>query len=50
MAEGVLFTITGGGTNPDRIAVVSLDSGEYRTVVETGTTGGMYLAVTSSMP
>ena len=32
----VLFTITGGGTNPDRIAVLSLDSGEYRTVVETG--------------
>ena len=34
--KAILFTVTGGGSNADRIAVLSLETGEYRTVIEAG--------------
>ena len=34
--KAILFTVTGGGTNADRVAVLSLETGEYRTVIEAG--------------
>ena len=34
--KGILFTVTGGGSSPDRIAVFSLETGDYRTVIEEG--------------